>query len=98
MFDAKCGREVAWLDRRESNNHVAAFTGLQQPAIRADSEHLVALQAAKECLLAATHHVQAFELMAEELRRAQVELARITGEVTADDLLGQIFSRFCIGK
>jgi YidC/Oxa1 family membrane protein insertase len=64
----------------------------------ARERHLVALQAAKECLLAATHHVQAFELMAEELRRAQVELARITGEVTADDLLGQIFSRFCIGK
>ena len=64
----------------------------------ARERHLVALQAAKECLLAATHHAQAFELMAEELRRAQVELARITGEVTADDLLGQIFSRFCIGK
>jgi tRNA modification GTPase len=36
--------------------------------------------------------------MAEELRRAQVALAGITGEVTADDLLGEIFSRFCIGK
>jgi tRNA modification GTPase len=36
--------------------------------------------------------------MAEELRIAQSALARITGEVTADDVLGQIFSRFCIGK
>ncbi len=36
--------------------------------------------------------------MAEELRLAQNALARITGEVTADDLLGEIFSRFCVGK
>ena len=64
----------------------------------ARERHLVALQAAQACLLAATHKSQAFELMAEELRRAQLELARITGEVTADDLLGEIFSRFCIGK
>jgi tRNA modification GTPase len=42
--------------------------------------------------------MQAFELMAENLRLAQNALGRITGEVSADDLLGQIFSRFCIGK
>jgi tRNA modification GTPase len=38
------------------------------------------------------------ELFAEELRAAQQALASITGEFTADDLLGEIFSRFCIGK
>ena len=38
------------------------------------------------------------ELFAEELRMAQRELNTITGEYTADDLLGEIFSRFCIGK
>ena len=38
------------------------------------------------------------ELMAEELRLAQRSLSSITGEFTADDLLGEIFSRFCIGK
>jgi tRNA modification GTPase len=64
----------------------------------ARERHLVALQAAQQCVLAATNQSQAFELMAEELRRAQVALAGITGEVTADDLLGEIFSRFCIGK
>ena len=37
-------------------------------------------------------------LYAEALREAQVALASITGEFTADDLLGVIFSRFCIGK
>ena len=38
------------------------------------------------------------ELVAEELRLAQLEMAMITGGMTADDLLGEIFSRFCIGK
>jgi tRNA modification GTPase len=38
------------------------------------------------------------ELFAEELRLAQRALNEITGEFTADDLLGEIFSRFCIGK
>ena len=64
----------------------------------ARERHLYALNEASGRLLAATHSGQAFELMAEELRLAQLALGRITGEVTADDLLGQIFSRFCIGK
>jgi tRNA modification GTPase len=38
------------------------------------------------------------ELAAEELRQAQQALGEITGEVTSDDILGEIFSRFCIGK
>ena len=38
------------------------------------------------------------ELLAEDLRAAHTALAAITGEFTADDLLGAIFSRFCIGK
>jgi tRNA modification GTPase len=37
-------------------------------------------------------------LFAEELRIAQCELDAITGKYSADDLLGEIFSRFCIGK
>jgi tRNA modification GTPase len=41
---------------------------------------------------------QAFELFAEDLRMTQRALSRITGEFGADDLLGEIFSRFCIGK
>jgi tRNA modification GTPase len=36
--------------------------------------------------------------MAEELRLAQQSFANITGKFSADDLLGEIFSRFCIGK
>ena len=38
------------------------------------------------------------ELLAEELRLAQQNLSEITGEFTSDDLLGRIFSSFCIGK
>ena len=64
----------------------------------ARERHLVALEEAKTRLQAATHHDQAFELMAEELRLAQHSLGRITGQVSSDDLLGAIFSRFCIGK
>jgi tRNA modification GTPase len=63
----------------------------------ARARHLLALQAARSRLLAAGD-VQAFELMSEDLRVAQQELSRITGEFRADDLLGEIFSRFCIGK
>ena len=38
------------------------------------------------------------ELIAEDLRFAQVQLGAITGEFTSDDLLGEIFSNFCVGK
>ena len=41
---------------------------------------------------------QALDLLAEELRLAHEALGEITGSFTADDLLGEIFSRFCIGK
>jgi tRNA modification GTPase len=64
----------------------------------ARERHLTALSAAGEHLLAASERTQDIELMAEDLRLAQQCLGRITGEVSADDLLGQIFSRFCIGK
>jgi tRNA modification GTPase len=53
-------------------------------------------------LAVAAHHIAEsappLELFAEELREAQQALASITGEFSADDLLGVIFSRFCIGK
>jgi tRNA modification GTPase len=41
---------------------------------------------------------QRWELFAEELRAAHEQLSRITGAFSADDLLGEIFGRFCIGK
>ena len=68
----------------------------------ARERHLRALAEAQERIAAARERVEgehpALELFAEELRLAQQALGQITGEFTADDLLGVIFSRFCIGK
>ena len=65
----------------------------------ARARHLNALQVAKgELELAALCGNGQIELLAEHLRLAQVACGEITGEFTADDLLGVIFSRFCIGK
>jgi tRNA modification GTPase len=60
--------------------------------------HLHALQQAASHLAAAADEGRRWEIFAEELRLAQEALSRITGEFTADDLLAEIFGRFCIGK
>jgi len=62
--------------------------------------HLHALEQAVVNLNTAQHWLDsaAGELLAEELRLAQQHLSEITGEFTSDDLLGEIFSGFCIGK
>ena len=64
----------------------------------ARERHLQALADAESHFAAAANHFVQYELFAEELRLAQMALATITGEFTPDDLLGEIFSRFCIGK
>jgi len=68
----------------------------------ARERHLIALRAARTHLDVAGQHAaqddQSLDLFAEELRLAQDQLSSITGEFTPDDLLGVIFSRFCIGK
>ena len=68
----------------------------------ARERHLRALAGAQEHIAAASRVVRSepptLELFAEELRLAQQALGEITGEFSADDLLGVIFSRFCIGK
>jgi tRNA modification GTPase len=63
----------------------------------ARERHLRALEEARVALGAAASQ-QPFEITAEELRIAHLALGRIVGEVSADDLLGEIFARFCIGK
>ncbi len=63
--------------------------------------HLQALEKTQVAVHAAEEQLQKFnagELMAEELRLAQEALGQITGKFTPDDLLGEIFSSFCIGK
>jgi tRNA modification GTPase len=68
----------------------------------ARTRHVRALQRTAEHLGEAVSqlaaHEPALELLAEELRLAHDALAEITGVFTPDDLLGEIFSRFCIGK
>ena len=64
----------------------------------ARARHLDALNRAGAHLNAARQAGQQLEFFAEELRLAQEALGEITGEFTADDLLGVIFSQFCIGK
>ena len=71
-------------------------------AFLARERHLIALRNAESHLelaeASASQHAQALDLFAEELRLAQDHLNSITGEFTSDDLLGTIFTRFCIGK
>jgi tRNA modification GTPase len=69
-----------------------------ETAFLARERHLRALEAARRHLDEAGRQVGRWEFFAEELRLAQADLASITGEVSADDLLGEIFARFCIGK
>jgi tRNA modification GTPase len=68
----------------------------------ARQRHVQALRQARAHLALAQAHAAlsdgALDLLAEELRLAHDALGRITGAFTADDLLGEIFSRFCIGK
>ena len=68
----------------------------------ARARHVQALQGTREHLAMARETLAgpapALELLAEELRLAHESLGRITGQFSADDLLGEIFSRFCIGK
>ena len=67
----------------------------------ARERHLAALRESENLLNSAQAHINKgalLELVAEDLRLAQSELGKITGEFTSDDLLGEIFSNFCVGK
>jgi tRNA modification GTPase len=81
---------------------LAGWQGAGEGQFIARERHLQALNAARAHLDAAQANAreaaQQLDLFAEELRLAQEALSSITGEFGADDLLGVIFSRFCIGK
>jgi tRNA modification GTPase len=79
----------------------AGYRGGESGALSARRRHLDALARARSSVEQAAKILtmsRAFELFAEELRRAQLALGEITGEFSSDDLLGEIFSSFCIGK
>ena len=77
---------------------VAGWQPGSEGVFLARERHLRALDEATAHVAAAAALEGQYELFAEELRLAQRALSSITGEFTSDDLLGEIFSRFCIGK
>lgn len=100
ILSAKTGAGLGEL--RERLLQIVGFERTQTDTFIARERHLTALRAADEHLQAAYLHAltaaEALDLFAEELRLAQESLNLITGAFTADDLLGVIFSSFCIGK
>lgn len=84
--------------------HLKAIAGYRSDAagtFSARARHIDALERAANYIRDARLQLvdtRAFELAAEELRSAQAALSEVTGELTSDDLLGEIFSSFCIGK
>ena len=95
-LSAKTGEGMDLL--RRTLLSIAGWQATGEDLFLARERHIVALARASECLERAEIVLGETELFAEELRLAQHELGTITGEYSADDLLGEIFSRFCIGK
>ncbi len=99
MISAKTGEGLDLLKK-----HLLACVGLdqgQETLFSARKRHLVSIEQAMNYLnqaISQLKHHQAGELFAEDCRLAQEALNQITGEFTSDDLLGRIFSSFCIGK
>ncbi len=95
-ISAKTGQAIESLKARLLQ--AAGWEPSGEGIFAARERHIRALTKAQTYVTAAREHRMQLELCAEELRGAQHALSSITGEFTADDLLGEIFSRFCIGK
>ncbi|KKD61882.1 tRNA modification GTPase TrmE [Grimontia sp. AD028] len=98
-LSAKTGAGVDAL--REHLKACMGFSGATEGGFMARRRHLEALDAAARHLDIGKEQLEGYmagEILAEELRIAQQHLAEITGEFSSDDLLGRIFSSFCIGK
>ncbi|HHJ38087.1 MAG: hypothetical protein AXA67_02595 [Methylothermaceae bacteria B42] len=98
-LSAKTGAGVSNL--REHLKASMGFEAEAEDTLAARRRHLEALQRVRDWIDQAREELtsaQAPELVAENLRLAQQALGEITGEVTTEDLLGRIFSEFCIGK
>ncbi len=98
-LSAKTGQGVDAL--REHLKACMGFTGNHESGFMARRRHLAALEQAAQHLAIGQDQLEGYmagEILAEELRIAQQSLNEITGEFSSDDLLGRIFSSFCIGK
>ena len=95
-LSAKTGEGLEAL--RAAIAEAIGWQGDSEGVFMARARHLDAMRLAEAGLQQAATQLLRQELFAEELRRAHEALMSITGEITSDDLLGEIFSRFCIGK
>ena len=98
-LSAKTGDGVEAL--RTHLKECMGFAGGNEGGFMARRRHLEALERAAEHLEIGQQQLEGYmagEILAEELRITQQHLSEITGEFSSDDLLGRIFSSFCIGK
>nr|WP_163501440.1 tRNA uridine-5-carboxymethylaminomethyl(34) synthesis GTPase MnmE [Halomonas socia] len=98
-LSAKTGAGITPL--KEHLKTVMGFNATTEGRFSARRRHLDALDRAKQALINGETQLAGYgagELLAEDLRDAQQSLGEITGEFSADDLLGEIFGSFCIGK
>jgi tRNA modification GTPase len=100
MLSARSGQGLDAL--RQKLLEAVGWQAASEGVFIARERHVQALRRVDAHLLSATAHLSTasptLDLLAEELRLAQTALNEITGEFTSDDLLGVIFSSFCIGK
>jgi tRNA modification GTPase len=99
-LSARTGQGLEAL--RQALLRTAGWQAAPEGVFIARARHVQALQRCAQHLALAQAHLtdtsSALDLLAEELRLAHQALGEITGAFTADDLLGEIFSKFCIGK
>lgn len=95
-LSARTGDGIGML--RQELLSVGGWTEGIEDSFLARERHLRALRATGACLARARSMTGQTELIAEELRLAQLALNEVIGEFSSDDLLGEVFSRFCIGK
>jgi tRNA modification GTPase len=99
-ISARTGQGLDGL--RQALLEIAGWQSAPEGLFMARERHVQALQAVQHQLDQAQAQLAcpapALDLLAEDLRQAQLALSQITGEFTPDDLLGEIFSKFCIGK
>lgn len=77
---------------------IAGYQAFEEGVFTARSRHIASMKRVTQHLSNAIASINAAELVAEELSLAQHDLSSITGEFSSDDLLGEIFGQFCIGK
>ena len=96
-FTARSPNDVAWLERTLTERVVDALAGAEPPAATR-LRHRTLLEEAATRLRQAAGETAALELAAEDVRLASRALDRITGRIDPEEVLGKIFSTFCIGK